>query len=324
VRPSLTPAFPAALAPMPVATWAEAVTVRRSTRTYDGSPVTPEWLDHLERFCEGLPAPEVARVAVVRAVPADVFTGIIGGYGRITGALSALLVIGAEAAFAVQEAAGYLGEAAILEATALGLGTCWVAGFFDRERASGLVDLARGERVLAVSPLGNAPTRPPGRDRLFKRALRAHRRKPLEEIAPGLDLATWPAWAMNGLRLAQLSPSAVNRQPWRFRFDAEVSREHTRAAGGTQPADLVSAGTVTVSAVQTGYEGKISRRLDCGIAMLHFEVGARAMGVSGEWEILEAPEVARYRVTAGGAGLLLTRMKNDPTTPARPKAARTR
>jgi hypothetical protein len=56
-----------------------------------------------------------------------------------------------------------------------------------------------------------------------------------------------------------------------------------------------------VSAVTKGAEGNISRRLDCGIAMLHFEVGARLMGALGRWEILQAPEVARYRV-AGAAG----------------------
>ncbi len=52
-----------------------------------------------------------------------------------------------------------------------------------------------------------------------------------------------------------------------------------------------------VSAVTKGSEGNISRRLDCGIAMLHFEVGARLMGAPGRWEVLEAPQVARYRVT---------------------------
>lgn len=291
--PTRSSAFRAALVDLPVSTWADAIAVRRSTRTYDGSPVAPDVLDRLESLCASLPAPEVARIIVVREAPQDIFTGVIGGYGRITGAPSALFVIGTETAFSVQESAGYLGEAAVLEATALGLGTCWVAGFFDRDRASALVDLAPGERVLAVSPLGNAPARPPGRDRLFKRALKAHQRKPLEEIAPGLDPATWPAWAVNGVRLAQMAPSAVNRQPWRFGFEV------CGPARETLPQGSLPSGAVTVSAVQKGYEGKISRRLDCGIAMLHFEVGARAMGASGEWEVLAPPGVARYHVACG-------------------------
>jgi hypothetical protein len=51
-----------------------------------------------------------------------------------------------------------------------------------------------------------------------------------------------------------------------------------------------------MSELSKGPEGSISRRVDCGIAMLHFEVGARLMGGVGVWEMLEAPEVARYRV----------------------------
>jgi hypothetical protein len=35
--------------------------------------------------------------------------------------------------------------------------------------------------------------------------------------------------------------------------------------------------------------------LDVGIAMLHIEVGARLMGASGAWEVLEAPDAALFR-----------------------------
>jgi hypothetical protein len=51
---------------------------------------------------------------------------------------------------------------------------------------------------------------------------------------------------------------------------------------------------VTILTDNDKKEWKLSRRLDCGIAMLHFELGARAAGLTGEWEFLEAPEVARY------------------------------
>ena len=82
------------------------------------------------------------------------------------------------------------------------------------------------------------------------------------------------AWAAEGVRLARIAPSAVNRQPWRFELDQ---------------------GAVTVSVVGRGAEGSVSRLLDVGIAMLHFEVGARLMGAQGTWELLEAPRVALFR-----------------------------
>ena len=39
-----------------------------------------------------------------------------------------------------------------------------------------------------------------------------------------------------------------------------------------------------------------SKNLDCGIAMLHLEVGALKAGVSGSWEYLKGKEVARFLV----------------------------
>ena len=51
-----------------------------------------------------------------------------------------------------------------------------------------------------------------------------------------------------------------------------------------------------IQAVAGSRDPKISRRLDCGIAMLHFELGVRAAGLSGSWEFLPPPDVARFRL----------------------------
>jgi nitroreductase len=75
------------------------------------------------------------------------------------------------------------------------------------------------------------------------------------------------------LEAARRAPSARNRQPWRFRIEGEA---------------------VTVFTGSEKQNGKLSPRLDCGIAMLHFELGARAAGLAGRWELLDAPDVARY------------------------------
>lgn len=283
-------ALPVALREVPAAEWAAAAVVRHSVRTYTGQAVSTAELERLESLCESFPCPEVARVIVVREVPDIVFTGFVGSYGRVLGAPSALLMTGTQTAPAFQESVGYLGEAAVLEATSLGLGTCWVAGYFDRAVASTLVPLASAERVIAISPLGYGAPRPRPGERVMKRAVRAHKRKSVEEIAPGFEDESWPSWAAEGVRLAGIAPSAVNRQPWRFELDRETP------AAGPPVAGVRPTRAVTLSAVTKGSEGKISRRLDCGIAMLHFEVGARLMGASGHWESLPAPLVARYRV----------------------------
>ena len=266
--------FPDALDEMPVVEWTSAITTRRSVRTYNERPVDPRTLAVLRGFCNALPGRSVARVVVLDQAPADLFTGlIVGSYGRVVGAPSALVVIGRPEERTVQESMGYLGEAAVLQATAMSLGTCWVAGSFDRAVAASLTVLADDERIFAVSPLGYPHDRARPGERLVKAMVRAKHRRPATEIAPGFDAERWPAWAAEGVRLARIAPSAVNRQPWRF--------------------DLED-GAITVSVVQRGLEGSVSRLLDVGIAMLHFEVVARLMGAMGIWQSLEAPRVARY------------------------------
>ncbi len=271
--------FPAALTDMPVAEWASAITIRRSVRTFTGQPVDAGALGDLRDFCSGLPGTSVARIVVAEEVPPDLFTGvIIGSYGRVVGARSALVVIGRSEARAAQESMGYLGEAALLQATAMGLGTCWIAGSFKREIASKLAEVGEDEQIFAVSPVGHAEERPRRGERLLKAAVRAKKRRPIDDMASGFDADQWPDWAAEGVRLARIAPSAANRQPWRFDFEP---------------------GAVTVSVVDRGVDGSISRLLDVGIAMLHFEIGARLMGVAGVWQLLEPPAVARYQVGEG-------------------------
>jgi hypothetical protein len=269
------PDFPAALAEIPVAEWASAITTRRSARTFTDHAVEARTLAMLRQFCEALPGRQVARVVVLEEAPAELFTGLlVGSYGRVEGARSALLVIGRPDERAVQESMGYLGEAAILQATTVNLGTCWIAGSFDRAVASTLTDLAADERIFAVSPLGYAQDRVRPGERLLKAMVRAKHRRPVAEIAPGFDEERWPTWAAEGVRMARIAPSAVNRQPWRF--------------------DLED-GTVAVSVLRRGAEGSISRLLDVGIAMLNFEVGARLIAARGIWVSSDPPGVARYR-----------------------------
>jgi hypothetical protein len=282
--------FGAALTEIPAADWAAAAVARHSTRTYFERAIEKGLLHALERFVGELPGAPSVRIEIIREVPQGLFTGYVGGYGRVIGAPSALMIIGNMNDPVVHEKAGYLGEAVILQATSLNIDTCWVAGFFNRDTAEGLLELDANERVLAISPLGHAQPRPRAGERFLKRVVGAHKRRPIEEVAPGFDEGKWPAWAAEGVRLARLAPSAVNRQPWSFQLAVETEA-HARPAEATG---------IILSVVERGSEGHVSRRLDCGVAMLHFEVGARLMGATGSWEMRDHPEVARFLVSPGG------------------------
>lgn len=258
----------------PADRWLNAATTRRSRRSFDGRPLDSVAFEAFAGFCDSLrPFPGV-RTAVAREMPAEAFKGIVGSYGRVHGAPSGMLMVGPDDSPVTQAAVGYTGEACILEATALGLGTCWVGGMYRGSVARRAADVATAERVFAISPLGYPTQTVSSAERIVYRTKpgASKPRKPLEEIAPGVGTA-WPGWARTGVEAARNAPSANNRQPWRFRLDGEA---------------------IVLSF--DGPEGSIvSKRLDCGIAMLHFEVAVRSVGTGGSWELLEhRSDVARF------------------------------
>jgi nitroreductase len=248
--------------------WYAAVPTRRSRRAYDGTPPTPGELAALSLTAATFLPFDDARVVLIEQAPSSLFTGIIGSYGRVSNARSALVFVADGSSWTADEHCGYTGEGLVLEAHALGLVTCWIGGSFSRAVSRGLVDLCEGEVVRAVSPVGRPAAHLSGAERLLYGQARPKHRKPLDQIAPGS--ASWPAWAVEGVRAAQVAPSAMNRQPWRFRFEG---------------------GSVVVSS--SGAAPGLGR-LDCGIAMLHFELGARSGGADGAWEPLRAPDIARW------------------------------
>ncbi len=175
----------------------------------------------------------------------------------------------------VQEDVGYTGEGVILEATALGLGTCWVAGFFRPDLVAALIDTAENERVLAVTPIGYARKNESLEEKVLTGFGRNHQRKPLASLISGLSEKQWAEWLKMSLEAARLAPSAINRQPWGFRVEPD---------------------SITVFVRTTGPDFNVSKRLDCGIAMLHIEAAAMTCGLDGEWDFLNFPQVAKFTV----------------------------
>ena len=246
--------------------WYDAIAVRTSQRRYPRTPLPDDAVARLRAFCATDRPSRDARVALIDVDVDRLFTGVLGSYGAVAGAPLAVAFVGR---VGHEGEIGYLGEAFILEATSLGLGTCWIAGSFDKDRVAGVLELAAGERVMALTPVGRPLARRPAGERLMRRAMKASGRLPLAKIAPGID-GDWPAWARAAVETARLAPSGVNRQPWRFRYDGD--------------------GLVLARAVKLYWTAP----LDFGIARLHAELGAAHEGVSGAWTALPAPDVARF------------------------------
>lgn len=259
---------------IPFDKWYEAIFIRRSRRQFQKRRLSDTDISNIYSICENFrPFPE-ARAVFCNQPPEDVFKGAIGKYGKIKGADCFVAFIGRMDSPSANEKVGYTGEGIILEATALGLATCWVAGFYRPEIAAELAGAASNERVLAVSPIGYSDERWTLEERLMSGFGRSHKRKPLNElisayqgeISNKIDIKTI-------LEAARVAPSAVNRQPWRFTVESDG---------------------IIISTDNTNDSFNIPKRLDCGITMLHIEVASLKLGIKGKWQFLESPQVAKF------------------------------
>ena len=142
---------------IPFSRWYPVIEKRRSRRHFDASrAIEPDKLSALDTMCKRFVPFPSARLCLVTESVKDAFKGIVGSYGKIKDAPAFIAFIGNMDSDFVQEEVGYTGEGVILEATALGLNTCWVAGFFKPESVASLIEIKRNERVLAVTPVGYA------------------------------------------------------------------------------------------------------------------------------------------------------------------------
>jgi len=185
--------------------WYAAIDSRRSRRAFDGVMPAAGQLDLIEATADGFRPFDDARALLVRDVPDAFFTGLIGSYGKVTDARSALVFIADTSSPTSPEHCGYTGQGLVLEAHALGLTTCWIAGSFSRSAVKDAVHMEPGEVVRAISPVGHALAEPSATEvRLFG-ATKPKRRRSLEEIAPGHG--AWPRWAVAGVEAARIAPS---------------------------------------------------------------------------------------------------------------------
>ena len=192
---------------------------------------------------------------------------------------------------------GFRMEQMILFATQQGLGTCWVGGMFTEERIGAFLGLDKGERVIALTPLGYPDTSFYGRvahDIIELGAMNFGRRKSLKQIAFGSDwgspLEAEDKELLEALECARLAPSWVNAQPWRFLVTGKEIIAVADAKG-------------RYSSVR---DGKHYYRLDVGIAMSHFFLVAKEMGWSGSWRVtgLDPAHVAKAHAIPDGYEVL--------------------
>ena len=234
----------------------EAVQTRISCRSYEDRLIEPEILSKLTACIDALNAESGLRFqlftagekgqSIIKMSPA-MFSGPVYTFAALSGGEDPLS----------SEKVGYYGEKLVLYATQLGLGTCWVAGTYDRNSIK--VDVPDGWKVWDVIPLGYATDRIPMKQKLIRATIRRSDRKPEQFLESDTAYADVPEWIRKGIEAVLKGPSAVNQQPVNIVYkDGKVCARIWKDGRGLQYNDL-------------------------GIAKKQFEVGAAEAGVEGHF-----------------------------------------
>ena len=140
-------------------------------------------------------------------------------------------------------AAGFVMERVVLEATRLGLGTCWMAATFRSADFAKGVGALQSVPLRIVCPVGEPSGHSSLRHRLTCIMAGSRKRKPFGELFSDGDFPTplSPAGRLGeALELMRLAPSSLNSQPWRALVSPDKSAIHfyTKAKGDLAMLDL--------------------------------------------------------------------------------------
>ena len=264
---------------------AENMLTRKSVRSYDGRAVAPETLEKVKAFAAGVQNPFGIPVSFVfldakeKGLSSPVLTG------------EPLYVAGKVAKVPYADVAfGFSMEELLLYAWSLGLGSVWIGGTMKREAFERAAGLGPGERMPCISPLGYPAAKRSLRENIMRRGCGADGRLPGEKLffdggfdTPLVGKALEPVGDL--LELVRWAPSAVNKQPWRIVLRDGVFHFYLRH--------------------DKGYIGEAvgdMQKIDLGIALCHFVLGARLRGQTAAVTVADpgipVPAGTEYIVTA--------------------------
>lgn len=258
-----------------------AIRKRRSIRTYLPKPVEPEKISELRDFLAG--NKEGPFGSSVRFALLDLSTeegsplAVRGTYGVIQGAIWFIAGTVEPSSHAMEDF-GFCMEKNIIKATNMGLATCWLGITFNRIDFIELMKLHRNTLLPAVTPIGYARGKRSLVDGVFRFFAGSQYRKPWNRLFFNSDFSR--PLARNEARRFELplecvriAPSARNRQPWAIIMDGECSSFHFY-----MEKSLVQ---------ESWYPGISMSRVDMGIALSHFDLSTKELGIEGRWNLSE-------------------------------------
>lgn len=214
----------------------EAAARRHSVRKYIPGPLTEGQAEAIRSAVEQANKATGLHIQLVVDEP-KAFSSAVHTYGQFAG-VSNYLVMAGPRGVRPERQLGYEGEKIVLLCTTLGLDSCWVGLTY--KKIPSAFTIAQGEKLHCVIALGTGATHGI-----------QHPQRPAERFYSVDGGSPAPDWFMDGIRCAQLAPTAVNQQKWRFTLHQD---------GSVEPGTAFSL---------AGYA-----QVDLGIAMYHFGLGA--------------------------------------------------
>lgn len=269
--------------PIPIV---ETIKKRCSVRTYQDKELEPNVREMLQSYMDNLENPfgmQVKKYIIDKKLASE--GEKLGTYGVIKGA-STFMGISVPDKDLAHVAAGYEFENLILEATALGLGTVWLAATFNREGFASAMGVPKNELFPAISPVGYPAAKRNLTESLMRTAMRSSSRKEwntlfyLENFQTPLHKDESGDYA-EPLEMLRLAPSDKNTQPWRVLKASNSYHFFVTYKSG----------------ISRGEE--IIKRVDAGIALSHFHQTVLELGLKGcfkqtEPENIELPQNTYY------------------------------
>ena len=231
--------------------WYKSIKNRTSVREFSDT-VDQKTFTELKKFAAGLNNDE-ARL-FLRSKDGGL-KSIFLAYGRVAGTKGFAAVITKKGS---KYMGGYIGEAFVLECTARGIATCWLGASYKKSKVREFVDIKEDETLACIIAFG-----------FYDGKVKHTKKKSIEQLT-GLNAAAFsalPAWQQEAVNCARLSPSALNKQPW----ELDIKEDSIELINNSN---------------NWGFGG-----VDCGIAMLHLELGAEFRGVFGEWKFKDGAPV---------------------------------
>lgn len=240
----------------------ETIQSRRSVRTFENRPLTPEERAYVASVIQSIETPFGVPVefrlldASACGLKSPVIVGaheyVAAKVGRVPGAELAL---------------GFAFETFCLRAAERGLGTVMLAASLSRKSFEEAMEVGPSEVMPVASPVGYPAAKLSLREGMMRKAIKADERLPFSRVffkgSFGAPLSPVDAGRFEvPLQMMRLAPSAANRQPWRV---------------------VVDGGAVHFFEERSLKESALGdiQKVDMGIALSHFCLTAQELGLEG-------------------------------------------